>query len=87
MGLDQHLALNDRYFEVFESLLPILSILTVVGTIGGFVFTFYYFFIKLNILFTILYFLAFMIGIITGIFIELTIRRIELVTKQNAKGI
>ena len=87
MVLDQHLVSDNKYFELFESLLPMLSIIAVVGTISGLIFTFYYLFIKFNVLFTILYFIAFMIGIVTGIFIEVTIRRIELVTKQNVKGI
>ncbi len=87
MGLSQPHALSNRYFELFESVLPVLSIVAVVGTIGGLGFTTYYLFIKFNLWLTALYAITFVIGVVTGIFVEVTMKKIESVTKQNAKEI
>jgi len=87
MDLNQHYVLTNRQFERFESVLPVLSVVAVAGTISGVIFTVYYLFIKFNLLFTVLYVITFVIGMITWTFVEVTMKKIESITKQNAKEI
>jgi len=73
---------NKEQFNIIKRILPLFSIISILGTGLGIFFGVYYLFFKLNIVYATIFLIFLAIGIFSWILIERTVKRIETKAKK-----